>query len=73
MDHRAVRATSGQIAREALIAAIGDTLRAQHGLDGRVVLLPINTLPYTSSGKLSRSAARSRYLAGTLTADPVTV
>ncbi len=67
------RATSGQIAREALIAAIGDTLRAQHGLDGRVVLLPINTLPYTSSGKLSRSAARSRYLAGTLTADPVTV
>jgi fatty-acyl-CoA synthase len=62
------RALSGQAAGAALAASIGDTLRAQHGLDGRVLLLPINTLPYTSSGKLSRSAARARYLAGTLTA-----
>ncbi len=66
------RATSERGARETLVATIGDTLRAQHGLDGRVVLLPINTLPYTSSGKLSRSATRLRYLAGRLAeaADP---
>ena len=49
-----------------LAAAIGDTVRAQHGLDGRVILVAANSLPYTSSGKLSRSAARRRYLAGTL-------
>jgi fatty-acyl-CoA synthase len=49
-----------------LEAAICDTVRAQHGLDGRVILVAANSLPYTSSGKLSRSAARRRYLAGTL-------
>lgn len=46
--------------------AIADAVRAQHGLDGRVVLLSPGTLPYTSSGKLSRSAVRQRYLAGSL-------
>jgi fatty-acyl-CoA synthase len=51
---------------DSLAAAIGDTVRTQHGLDGRVILVPANTLPYTSSGKLSRSATRRRYLAGTL-------
>jgi fatty-acyl-CoA synthase len=59
--------------REALIGSIGESVRAQHGLIGRVLLLPANTLPYTSSGKLSRSAIRQRYIAGTLltaTADP---
>ena len=65
------RGLSGQADRTALLAAIGDTLRAQHGLEGRVVLLAINTLPYTSSGKLSRLATRARYLAGTLAASPV--
>ena len=60
------RASIERGARALLVAAIGDTLRAQHGLDGRVVLLAANTLPYTSSGKLSRSATRQRYLAGTL-------
>ncbi len=62
----AAEARASADGRETLAAAIGDTLRAQHGLDGRVVLLPMNTLPYTSSGKLSRSATRLRYLAGTL-------
>jgi fatty-acyl-CoA synthase len=65
------RAGSEDGARRILVAAIGDTVRAQHGLDGRVVLLPINTLPYTSSGKLSRTAARQRYLAGTLMTDAI--
>ncbi len=62
------RAMSGPGARDTLVTAIGDTLRSRHGLEGRVVLLPVNTLPYTSSGKISRSAARLRYLAGTLAA-----
>ena len=60
------RALSDQATGETLTAAIADTVRAQHGLDGRVVLLPPGTLPYTSSGKLSRSAVRQRYLAGSL-------
>ncbi len=60
------RASVERGARDSLVAAIGNSLRAQHGLDGRVVLLAANTLPYTSSGKLSRSATRQRYLAGTL-------
>ncbi len=59
-------APSDRAAGSALAAAIADTVRAQHGLDGRVVLLPPGTLPYTSSGKLSRSAARQSYLVGSL-------
>jgi fatty-acyl-CoA synthase len=53
---------------QTLAAAIGDSVRAQHGLDGKIILVPANALPYTSSGKLSRSTARRRYLAGTLSA-----
>lgn len=49
-----------------LATEIGDAVRAHHGLDGRVVLVPPSSLPYTSSGKLSRFATRQRYLAGTL-------
>ena len=64
------RAVSGG-ARETVVRAIGEAMRAAHGLEGRVVLLPANTLPYTTSGKLSRSAARLRYLAGTLAEAPV--
>ncbi len=62
------RALSDRSTSDALTAAIAGTVRAQHGLDGRVVLLPPGTLPYTSSGKLSRSAVRQRYLAGSLPA-----
>jgi len=62
------RSLSDQTTSETLTTAIADTIRAQHGLDGRVVLLQPGTLPYTSSGKLSRSAVRQRYLAGSLAA-----
>ncbi|CAA9234138.1 MAG: AMP-binding enzyme, associated with serine palmitoyltransferase [uncultured Acetobacteraceae bacterium] len=51
-------------AREALAAAVAGTLRARHGLEGRVVLVPTGSLPHTSSGKLSRVLARARYLQG---------
>ena len=64
------RAIVEAAARVALAAAIGDTILSQHGLEATVVLLPANTLPYTSSGKLSRSETRSRYVAGMLAAEP---
>lgn len=44
------------------IAAI---LQQAHGVETRVVLIPPHGLPQTSSGKLSRSKAKSNYLAGT--------
>jgi len=46
-----------------LVDEVGATVRINHGLDGRVVLMAPGSLPYTSSGKLSRSVARQRYLA----------
>ena len=51
-------------ARQALAATVAGTLRARHGLEGRVVLVPPGSLPHTSSGKLSRVLARARYLEG---------
>ena len=44
------------------------SLREAHGAEARVVLLPPGSLPHTSSGKLSRTLARRRYLAGRFTA-----
>ena len=51
-------------ARDALKTAIASVLRVRHGLDVSVVLAPPHSLPQTSSGKLSRSKAKSLYLAG---------
>ncbi len=50
-------------AGQRLAEEVGDTVRASHGLDGRVVLVAPGSLPYTSSGKLSRFVMRQRYLA----------
>jgi len=47
---------------DALTAEIAGTLRSHHGTDARVVLLSPGSLPYTSSGKLSRARARLNYL-----------
>ncbi len=62
------RGVSDPAAYERLMTEAGDRIRVQHGLEGRILLLPPGTLPYTSSGKLSRSATRMRYCAGTLAA-----
>ncbi|HYC04537.1 MAG TPA: fatty acyl-AMP ligase [Azospirillaceae bacterium] len=51
-------------AREALSTQVAGTLRAQHGLEVKVVLVPPHSLPQTSSGKLSRSRARIMYQRG---------
>ncbi len=55
-----------QAQREALRGAITTQLRKAHGLDVRIVLVPNNSLPMTSSGKLSRSAARRAFVEGQL-------
>lgn len=57
--------------RQALRDEVVAVLRARHGIEGEVVLVPHNSLPHTSSGKLSRSRARRMFTDGHL-ADTVT-
>jgi len=56
--------------RERLVTDAVGTLRARHGVEARVVLVPPGDLPRTSSGKLSRTRAKVRYLGGAF-AQPV--
>jgi len=56
--------TADPKARQALRAAVAGTLRAEHGAEADVRLIPPHSLPQTSSGKLSRSRARQLFLAG---------
>jgi fatty-acyl-CoA synthase len=56
--------TPDPTARVALSTEIANIFRGRHGLESKVVLVPPRSLPQTSSGKLSRSRARSMYLAG---------
>lgn len=56
--------TSEPDRREALRGSVETTVRKLHGIDCRAVLVPHNSLPHTSSGKLSRSRARQLYLDG---------
>lgn len=51
-------------ARNALAQQVQGVLRAAHGLEVKVVLVPTHSLPQTSSGKLSRTKARQMYMAG---------
>ena len=62
------RGIADPAAGQRLAEEVGDTVRASHGLDGRVVLVAPGSLPYTSSGKLSRFVMRQRYLAEALPA-----
>jgi len=55
------RATD-QAARDSLSQTVADTVRAAAGVNCSVVLVPHNSLPQTSSGKLSRAKARQMYL-----------
>jgi fatty-acyl-CoA synthase len=65
--------TSEIAAREALQAEITGLFRSRHGLEVQVVLAPPHSLPQTSSGKLSRSRARTMYLAGAFARAPAAV
>lgn len=48
--------------RADLVARITSMVRGELGIDCHVELVPIHTLPRTSSGKLSRSKARENYI-----------
>lgn len=56
-------------ARQRLRQRIHAALFQQFAVNCRVVLIPPRTLPFTSSGKLSRTQARARYLSGHLAPD----
>ncbi|WP_149537897.1 fatty acyl-AMP ligase [Siccirubricoccus phaeus] len=58
------RGAPDRAARERLATDVGGVLRTRHGLEARIVLVPPGSLPHTSSGKLSRSLTRARYLDG---------
>ena len=49
---------------EQLRAMVARRVREVAGIDCEVLLVAPRTLPFTSSGKLSRSGARQRYLQG---------
>jgi fatty-acyl-CoA synthase len=49
-------------ARASLSQTVADTVRAAAGVNCSVVLVPHNSLPQTSSGKLSRARAKQMYL-----------
>ena len=51
-------------AREQLRREIASVVYRQAGIDCTVVLVPPRSLPFTSSGKLSRAGAKLRYLSG---------
>ncbi|WP_207461659.1 fatty acyl-AMP ligase [Azospirillum sp. SYSU D00513] len=51
-------------ARTALKAAVAGAVRAEHGVEAEIVLVPPHSLPQTSSGKLSRARARRLYVEG---------
>jgi fatty-acyl-CoA synthase len=50
--------------RQALRDDVARVIRARHGLEVQVVLVPPHALPQTSSGKLSRSSAKTQFLRG---------
>jgi fatty-acyl-CoA synthase len=52
------------VAAEALRHEVSAIVHRSAGVDCRVVLVPPKSLPFTSSGKLSRAAARQKFLAG---------
>ncbi len=58
--------TSDPDERRKLRDAIRERVRAITGMNALVELVPPRTLPRTSSGKLSRSKARSMYLSGAI-------
>jgi fatty-acyl-CoA synthase len=57
-------------ARDSLKLSVAGVLRARHGVDASVVLVPPRSLPQTSSGKLSRSKAKSMFREGQFASAP---
>lgn len=57
-------ALSDPVARHAVCDRASIAIGEAFGVTVRIVLVPPHGLPFTSSGKLARHAARARYLAG---------
>jgi fatty-acyl-CoA synthase len=55
---------SGAAEREKLRRQVQAAVHRSAGIDCNVVLVPPRSLPFTSSGKLSRALARTRYVSG---------
>jgi fatty-acyl-CoA synthase len=55
---------SGQAEREQLRRNVGKIVHQSAGVDCRIVLVPPRSLPFTSSGKLSRASARQKFVEG---------
>lgn len=53
-----------EAATEALRHEVGAVVHRSSGVECRVVMVPPKSLPFTSSGKLSRAGARQKYLDG---------
>ena len=51
-------------AREQLKLDVGAAVQRSAGVECRVILVPPRSLPFTSSGKLSRAGAKSGFLSG---------
>jgi fatty-acyl-CoA synthase len=58
--------TSDAVEREALRREVSRTVHQSSGVDCKIVLVAPRSLPFTSSGKLSRAGARQKYLNGEL-------
>jgi len=56
--------TADDETRDNLKQEVAGVLRLRHGVEADVVTVPPRTLPRTSSGKLSRSKAKTMYLQG---------
>ena len=65
--------TSAPEPRAKLVEDVTALMRARHGLETKVQLVGAHALPQTSSGKLSRSKAKTLFLAGAFGAAAETV
>lgn len=65
--------TSAPEPRAKLVEDVAALMRARHGLETKVQLVGAHALPQTSSGKLSRSKAKTLFLAGAFGAAAETV
>lgn len=61
------------LARQTVCSEVASLLRSRHGLDVAVVAVPPHSLPQTSSGKLSRSRAKTMFLDGDFSSAPLPV
>ncbi len=63
------RASEDEV-RDRLAASVNKIVRKSVGVDTKVVLVPTRSLPLTSSGKISRTFTKAKYLSGSFAAAP---